>query len=44
MAYAHKQATGNINETAPFHITLCLDICLHPCLQVLDVILSDQHW
>jgi retrotransposon-encoded endonuclease len=43
MAYACKWAQDTSNPS-PFTITPYLDICSHPCLQILDVILDDKQW
>src|SRR6266478_3227465 len=43
MAYARKQVR-NTNQPSTLSIVPRLDICSHPCIQVLDIIHNNEQW
>ena len=43
MTYAHKRSHCD-PTIPPFTIVLRLDVCAHPCIQVLDIIFDKEQW
>ena len=43
MAYARKQAPDSSNNTQ-FTVVPRLDVCAHPCIQVLDLVFNNEQW